>query len=101
MSTRTEGEIRQSSGSASIDSQRLVAAVLTGGGSEVLRWLSNLPPDQSCRVIAAVATGGASEVLRGFSQLPPEQRRIVAALATGGASEVLRGISQLLSGGRK
>jgi hypothetical protein len=101
MSTSTERENKQSTGCALVNSQRLIAAVVTGGASEVLRGFFNLPPDQQCRIVAAVATGGASEVLRGFAKLPPEQRRVITALATGGASEVLRGISQLLGGGRR
>jgi hypothetical protein len=69
MSTSTEGEKKQSTSCASVDSQRLIAAVVTRGASEVLRGFSNLPPDQQCRIVSAVATGGASEVLRGISRL--------------------------------
>ena len=48
---------------------RLMAALATGGASEVFFRALNIPPEQQSRIIAAVVTGGGSEVLRGFVNL--------------------------------
>lgn len=57
--------------SASLTEQpcRLIAALATGGASEVFFRVLNIPPEQQSRIIAAVVTGGGSEVLRGFANL--------------------------------
>jgi hypothetical protein len=56
--------------------------------------------EQPCRLMAALATGGASEVVFRALNIPPEQQsRIIAAVVTGGGSEVLRGLWNL-GGGR-
>ena len=55
--------------------------------------------DQPCRIMAAIATGGASEVFFRVLNIPPEQQsRIIAAVVTGGGSEVLRGFCNLWGG---
>jgi hypothetical protein len=52
--------------------------------------------EQPCRLMAALATGGASEVVFRALNIPPEQQsRIIAAVVTGGGSEVLRGVCNL------
>ena len=55
--------------------------------------------EQQCRVMAALATGGVSEVFFRVLNIPPEQQsRIIAAVVTGGGSEVLRGVANLWGG---
>ena len=55
--------------------------------------------EQPCRLMAALATGGASEVFFRVLNIPPEQQsRIIAAVVTGGGSEVLRGVFNLWGG---
>ena len=55
--------------------------------------------EQPCRLMAALATGGASEVFFRVLNIPPEQQsRIIAAVVTGGGSEVLRGVANLWGG---
>jgi hypothetical protein len=46
-----------------------MAALATGGASEVFFRALNIPPEQQSRIIAAVVTGGGSEVLRGVFNL--------------------------------
>ena len=55
--------------------------------------------EQPCRLMAALATGGASEVVFRALNIPPEQQsRLIAAVVTGGGSEVLRGLVHLWGG---
>jgi hypothetical protein len=69
-----------------------------GEQQETTRRSSGLT-EQPCRVMAAIATGGASEVFFRLLNIPPEQQsRIIAAVVTGGGSEVLRGFANLWGG---
>jgi hypothetical protein len=72
MSTFQKGEQQETTcRSSNLTAQpcRVIAAIATGGTSEVFFRVLNIPPEQQSRIIAAVVTGGGSEVLRGFSKL--------------------------------
>jgi hypothetical protein len=61
---------------------REVAAVVTGGASEAARFAANN------RAVAAVATGGATEAARKLAE-----NRTVGAAASGGATEAVRWVA--------